>query len=131
MLLTIAPPRGRDAFGSGHFGAPRGGRDHLGCDYACAVGTKVCSLTNGVVTKLGYAYSDDLSYRYVEVTDGGGYKHRYFYVSPMVLVNDRIYRTDVLGTAQDISARYDDNLRKMRNHVHYEILKGRVAVDPE
>lgn len=131
MLLIIAPPRGTDDFGSGHFGAPRGSRSHRGIDYFTAPGSKVCSMSDGIVTKLGYPYAHALQYRYVEVSDAGGYKHRYFYVKPTVRVNDRISRTDVLGIAQNISEYYDTGTKKMKPHVHYEILKGTTPIDPE
>ena len=122
MLLTIAPKRGRDAWGSGAFGASRGSRDHNGIDYHVVRGTKICSLTDGRVTKLGYPYGDDLSYRYVEVTDAGGFRHRYFYVEPTIGLGEMVDRGTVIGLAQDIKARYDDNpQRQMRNHVHYEV----------
>ena len=136
MLLTIATKRGSDAWGSGEYGASRGSRRHNGIDYHTVAGTKICSMTEGKVTKLGYPYGDDLSYRYVEITDPGGYRHRYFYVEPTVKMGETVQRTDVIGVAQDIKARYDDNPeRSMKNHVHYEIFKmnfgEREYSDPE
>lgn len=135
MLLTIATQRGSDAWGSGHFGASRGSRTHNGIDYWVPEGTKICSMSDGKVTKLGYPYGDDLSYRYVEVTDAGGYQHRYFYVEPRVRVGQVVRRTHVIGQAQDIAGRYDEPQKVMRNHVHYEIFKlengKRKYIDPE
>ena len=136
MLLTIAVQRGRDAYGSGEFGASRGSRTHNGVDYHTVAGTKICSMVDGRVTKLGYPYGDDLSYRYVEITDSGGFQHRYFYVQPGVVIGQQVVRTEVIGTAQDIKARYDDDPeRAMKNHVHYEIFKVengiRKYTDPE
>ena len=128
MILAILPKRGTDQWGSGELGAPRGNRKHNGIDYACAPDTIVCSLTDGHVTKLGYPYGDDLSYRYVEVTDFRGYQHRYFYVQPSVEVGERVERGDMVGKAQDIQERYDTN---MKNHVHYEIKQDEVYLDPE
>jgi murein DD-endopeptidase MepM/ murein hydrolase activator NlpD len=79
------------------------------------------SNTAGVVTKIGYPYEDDLSYRYIEITDNSNYKHRYFYVCPAVKVGQRITAGKMIGTVQNIAARYTKN-GKMRNHVHYEII---------
>ncbi len=130
MLLAKLPKRGTDAWGSGEFGASRGSRTHNGIDYACYPETPVYSLTDGLVTKLGYPYGDDLSFRYVEV-ESKGLKHRYFYVEPSVKVGDVVNRLDLLGYAQDIAGRYDKPGKIMKNHVHYEIKEGSKFLDPE
>lgn len=113
--------RGCDAKGCGHFGASRGSRKHNGIDYKCDAGDKVLAPASGLVTHLGYCYSDDLTYRYVEITDKEGLRHRVFYISPHVRIGNRVgCDVDVIGAAQDIQARHG---KDMRNHVHYEIKK--------
>lgn len=112
-------PRGRDGYGSGAFLASRGSRLHNGFDLAAPVGTGILSPVAGTVTKIGYPYADDLSYRYVQILDGRGRRHRVFYVDPLVLVDDTIEVDDLLGTAQDLTTRYNQFL--MTNHVHYEV----------
>ena len=109
-----------DPAGDGHYGAPRGFRKHIGCDYCYQVGEAVSSPVSGEVTKLGYPYGDDLQWRYVEVTDAGGDRHRLFYVEPAVQVGDQVSEDDTIGNAQDISLRYPG--QGMLAHVHYEIL---------
>lgn len=131
MLLATLPPRGTDDFGSGAFEAPRGSKKHKGIDFACYPGTMIFSHTAGIVTKLGYAYKNDLSFRYVEVTDNDRLRHRYFYLNPLVAVGDPVKKGDLIGSNQNIADRYsvikvkDGKLlsKVMRNHCHYEVLK--------
>lgn len=120
-----------DPAGQGHYGASRGSRKHRGIDYVCDVelGWPVLSPCDGKVTKVGYPYADDLSWRYVQVTDAGGRDHRVFYIDPLVAVGDRVQRGDDLGTPQDITQRYPG--QGMTPHVHYEIKQGSEYLDPE
>lgn len=116
-----------DDFGCGHFGASRGLRKHIGVDILASDGDLVKAIAKGTVTKLGYPYGDDLSYRYVEVTASDGLKCRYFYVWPSVRLGDSIAIGTVLGTCQDLTRRY----AKISNHWHFEILDNSgKAYDP-
>ncbi|MDX1341254.1 MAG: M23 family metallopeptidase [Reinekea sp.] len=131
MIAAELPKRGTDDWGNGEFGASRGDRQHNGIDYACYPGTPIYSKVYGSVTKLGYPYGDDLSYRYVQITDNEGLKHRFFYVQPDVKVGDRVTPQTVIGTAQDIAGRYAQPDKVMKNHIHYEIKNGSRFIDPE
>lgn len=123
MITATLPPRGTDAWGSGEFGASRGSRSHKGIDYACFPETIIHTPVTGTVTKLGYPYGDDLSFRYVEVTTRDKNRHRLFYTSPEVSVGELVSRGDIVGTAQDIAGKYHrDDREPMTNHIHYEIL---------
>lgn len=115
--------RGADDWGAGHFGASRGGRPHNGVDIATVPGEPIYCYNRGEVTRLGYAYADDLKYRIVDITDGD-YRWRYFYVEPTVKVGDRVEAFDQIGFDQNIAARYAarDPNRKMVNHMHLEII---------
>jgi len=124
MIPAILPKRGLDPWGSGEFGAPRGVRSHKGVDWLCYPGTRIGAPVGGTVTKLGYPYKDDLSYRYVEITDRYGRRWRLFYVFPDVEVGQVVNRGKIVGESQDISARYRDPKRApMQNHVHLEVLQ--------
>ena len=127
MIKVIAPKRKADKHGMGHFGAPRGDRKHIGIDYACAPGSQVLSTVTGIVTKLGYAYADDLSFRYVEITEDH-IKHRFFYVEPSVKEGDYIKEDEIIGASQSLNERYEG----ITEHVHYEILdRGNNPLDPD
>lgn len=117
MLTIITPPRDLDDFGSGHYGASRGSRTHHGVDYAALPKSRLLSPVEGVVTKLGHPYADDLGYRYVEVTDMQEFKWRFFYVKPSVIVDDIIRLNSSLGFVQDLDLRY----KGITNHIHLEI----------
>jgi murein DD-endopeptidase MepM/ murein hydrolase activator NlpD len=123
-----------DDAGLGHFGASRKRRGkqygHQGIDYENPVGGRVVSPVNGTVTRTsGTLYTDDPSYKYVEVTDDNGGRHRLFYVSAdgSVKKGARINKGSLVGTSQDIAAKDS----RMKNHLHYEIKnQAGVALDP-
>lgn len=78
------------------------------------------SAVSGTVTRIGYPYGDDLSYRYVEIKTEKGYVVRHFYVEPSegLKVGDKAEagRTEI-GTTQDLDRRYEG----ITNHVHVEV----------
>lgn len=117
--LVTLQVRGTDAHGSGEWGASRGDRAHVGVDYVVEPGWLAVTPVSGVITRLGYPYRDDLSYRYVEVTDSQGLRHRLFYVKPLpsISIGTRVEIHDPVGTVQDIAARYPG----ITQHIHYEI----------
>ncbi len=125
MILIIPQQREPDAYGAGYFGAPRGSRTHNGVDYACAPGSVILSPVDGVVSKLGYPYSDDLSFKYVEVTTEDDMRVRLFYVEPSVTTGDQVYAaTSVLGSSQKLGDRYgkdDRHASAITEHVHIEV----------
>lgn len=127
MITAKLKKRGTDKWGSGEFGASRGDRTHNGIDYACEPGTQICSPYAGKVTKLGYPYGDDLSFRYVEVTDYSQRQHRIFYVEPSVEVGKFIADGEVVGVSQKLGNRYPE----ITEHVHYEVIKDGEYLNPE
>lgn len=110
MIQIIPQMRGRDPQGAGYHGASRGNRKHNGVDFVASVGDyvqlspgdPVKAMNAGTVTKLGYPYAHDLSFRYVQVTDDNGIDCRYFYIEPCVDDGQRIAIGDVLGTLQEL-----------------------------
>ena len=131
MINAKLPLRECDSMGCGHYGAPRGDRTHKGIDFTCPPDYEICSKIEGEVTKLGYPYRDALEFRYVEVTSSDGYRHRYFYVEPLVHVGDFVEEGDVVGKCQDVAGHWGGG---MKNHVHYEIMvpgNDREWVDPK
>ena len=129
-MKIIPPIRKNDAHGSGEFGAPRGEKTHRGVDLACYEGSTVLSLTDGLVTKLGYPYdpSDRLKghLRYVQVTyDETNY--RYFYILPTVKVGDTVKVDDPLGKTQGLTKIY----KGITDHFHLEITRDGIYLNPE
>jgi len=118
-LRIIAPVRDHDTFGSGLYGASRDGgkRTHSGIDFACYPGSIILASSSGTVTKLGYPYKDDPTYRYVEVTDHDLRRFRYFYVKPSVSMNQMIIKGGAIGKSQELNRRYPG----ITEHVHLEI----------
>ena len=112
-----------DAEGSGIFAARRGSKRHKGLDYEFYEGETIVSPVSGIVTRLGYAYSDE-PYRLVEIRSHKGYLlWRFLYVEPLVAAGQKIEVDQTIGTAQAISNKYGS---KMTDHVHVEI-----NIDPE
>ena len=142
MLLSQAPLRGTDDWGDGAYGSSRGSRVHSGEDAVMAAGSLIMSPVSGVISSFGCAYSDDLSYRIVNIKDAREYTHRLFYVRPLdtIKVGDNVLEGALIGEAQDIAKRYDTvtlragkmETKLMKNHVHYEILNpAGKPVDPK
>ena len=123
MQKSFLPPIIRsDAAGDGHFGAARGARTHRGVDYVCRPGYFVFSPISGKVTRLGYVYVNDPFWRYVEITDNRKYRHRLFYVLPLIQFGELVVQGQIIGEAQNISDRYPDAEYPMIPHVHYELI---------
>lgn len=127
IVSTNLRKRTSDKYGSGNFGAPRGNHPHNGVDYICPPDSQVQSPVDGIVTKLGYPYGDDLSFRYVEITDKQQRKHRFFYVEPSVLEGWHIAVNDIIGMSQSLQKRYPE----ITDHIHYEVMINGSYVDPE
>lgn len=123
-MHILAIQRKPDSYGSGSFGASRGKtRKHVGIDYNCSPGSLIFAPLPGKVTKLGYPYADDLSFRYVEVTTDEGIRSRVFYIYPLVELGDIVSTDSVIGRSQDLTKRYPaDGSHKeaISNHCHWE-----------
>ena len=118
MVIKVIPPiRTTDVRGSGAYHAPRSYGKHNGVDVAILPKSAVLSATIGTVTKLGYMYNDDLSYRYVRIVTPLGYTLSYCYVSPAVKVGDEVSVDQWIGNVQDIGARYEG----ITPHIHLSV----------
>ena len=133
MIAKTLKPRGIDDWGDGSFGAPRGKdknknpKFHKGIDYCADPGDEILAPIAGAVTKLGYPYTpkqgDKITYRYVEITDYAGRRHRIFYIDPTVGIEQHINLNTIIGISQDIAGKFHHKDKKpMINHIHYEIL---------
>lgn len=114
--------------GKGHYGASRGSRSHRGVDFACYPSSVLVTPVTGEVTKIGYPYADGVggvgdteeAYRYVQVTDMNGDRHRFFYVEPLVEVGQVVIEdSHYLGVSQSLKRRHG---AAMDDHIHYEVI---------
>ncbi len=113
----IMPTRGRL---SSRYGM-RGGRMHYGIDIAAPTGTAIKAADGGKVVYAGWKGS----YGYmVEIDHENGYKTRYAHCSKIeVKVGDRVYKGQII-------ARVGNTGRSTGSHLHFEVLKNGVNVNP-
>jgi len=123
-----------DGGGAGHFGAPRGDRNHRGVDFLSITGEPVSAPCSGTITRIGVCYADDQSYRLVEIA-ASRCKVIVMYVNPTVAPGEFVLSGDRIGYAQNIVRRYPS--MGMSNHVHLELycnsgeaMLGRTGVVP-
>jgi murein DD-endopeptidase MepM/ murein hydrolase activator NlpD len=122
---TGRAPRAVDAYGEGRFHASRdgGSREHEGVDYVAVAGQVVEAPISGYVAKIGYAYPDDTSLRYVEIDNPALHiTARAFYVDPSVQVGDAVAIGRPIGQAHTLQRKYPDGIT---DHIHLEIADGR------
>lgn len=132
-INVIPMMRGRDAQGAGRHGASRAGgsRLHNGCDFVSNCdgvklipGDSVLAFMPGKVTKLGYPYAHDFSFRYVQITDANNYNLRYFYVFPQVEEGEEVGAGTVLGSLQELP------YPGIEQHFHFEVTRNGLHIDP-
>jgi peptidoglycan LD-endopeptidase LytH len=114
-------PRGEDAYGEGRFHASRDGgeREHEGVDYIATPGQAVSAPISGYVSKIGFAYPDDQTLKFVEIENPALHlTARAFYVDPDVAVGDTVAVGQPIGHAHSLQARYPLGIT---DHVHLEI----------
>lgn len=127
ITTTTLQKRGQDKWGSGEFGAPRGNHTHNGIDYCVEPEMQILSPAAGKITKHGYPYADDLSFRYVQITDKDGKNHRVFYCEPILPIGRIVKKDTVIGFSQDLTERYPG----ITPHIHYEIMEDGKYLNPE
>jgi peptidoglycan LD-endopeptidase LytH len=124
-------PRGEDAYGEGRFHASRDGgeREHEGVDYIATAGQTVSAPISGYVTKIGFAYPDDQTLKFVEIENPALHlTARAFYVDPDVAVGDAVAVGQPIGHAHSLQARYPLGIT---DHIHLEIAARGRKLDAE
>lgn len=121
-----------DGAGDGRFGAPRGDHEHKGLDFLAQPGQPVVMpIAVGRGRRLAYPYHYEGDYCGIEVEGYargvGGVIMKMFYMIPFQ-VDVEILEGSLIGWAQDISKKYGE---PMRPHIHLEIRKNGVLIDPE
>lgn len=118
--------RGCDAGGCGHFGASRGARLHKGYDVLSIPGAQVRSPVKGKITRFVDPYGDG-RYNGIQI-DTEKEVWKIMYMQPIQqLINRDVKPGDILGYAQNIALKYPS----VQPHLHVEIWKNGVAIDPE
>ena len=124
--------RGDDPTGHGHYGARRsGGRRHKGLDLKATPRTSFNAPFDCVIIRKGYVYGGDTRYRLAEIKGVGQFKDltaKVMYLTDFDVTDKVIRRGRALGTVQDLSARHGT---KMINHVHFELYRSGVLINPE
>jgi murein DD-endopeptidase MepM/ murein hydrolase activator NlpD len=103
------------------FGVARGNTRHQGIDLSAPAGTPVWCTAGG---KVQFAGKDGRYGKTVVVDHGGGYRTRYAHLKKIeVHEKERVKRGDVIG-------RVGKTGNATGTHLHYEVLKNGVAVNP-
>lgn len=130
---TFPLDKGSYKWGGG-FGAPRGDegeRLHEGVDLLCAYGQPLHSVSDGVVTKIGWltlggwrigVQSDDGVYYY--------YAHLSVY-APGLDVGSNVYKGQLIGYAGDSGKGPEGTVGLMEPHLHFGMYVNDIAIDAE
>jgi len=103
------------------FGAPRGASRHEGIDLAAPSGTPVTATAPG---KVVFAGKDGRYGKTVVIDHGGGYRTRYAHLKKIdTKKGKRVKRGDVIG-------RVGKSGNASGAHLHYEVLRNGVPVNP-
>ncbi|MCI0505104.1 MAG: M23 family metallopeptidase [Gammaproteobacteria bacterium] len=133
--------RGADAFGAGHFNAPRGGRRHDGVDYIATPNQAVAAPMSGKVVRITRPYPTGIDANVLsglEIHASDGSSCQIWYISPNTnLVGTLVHAGDKIGTARTLQIRYPPrptpsrNAGVMTDHVHVRIHdRNNRPVDP-
>lgn len=103
-------------------GVPGFGREHPGIDFAAKTGTEVKSTASGSVIYVGW---DETYGNLVAIDHGNGYVTYYGHNSKnLVNVGDSVLRGDVIALSGNTG-------RSSAPHLHYEIRKDDIPINPE
>jgi len=108
-----------DRAGAGRYHAPRSGRLHSGLDFLCFPGQNiVCPISNAEAIRYAYPY-EDKSYSGIFLRNSH-FDLMIFYFTPADdIFGKPLSQGEVIGTAQDITQRYDSPF--MKPHIHMQI----------
>ena len=100
--------------------------EHTGVDFASEVGTSVLAVDEGVVESI--YKSDLLTGTEIIINHGDGVKTLYRFVTEVdgLKVGDKVEKGEVIATVAEANG----NEYKDGAHLHFEILKNDVSVDP-
>jgi len=119
--------RGADKWGSGAFGASRGGRQHNGVDIVVYPGQDIKAPISGKITRHAIAYANDPDFKGL-VIENDRYQVKMLYLNPSYQPGTTVTKGAVIATAQNIASKYPG----MVPHVHFEVLDKQTnkIIDP-
>ena len=123
-----------DKSGNGHYGASRsnGTRKHAGVDLEIIPGEIINAPFQAKIIREAYPYTADLSYHgiYLQNMEDNSIKLKMFYLEKLsnLKPGDIIERGQPIAIAENITAKYSQN---MKAHIHVEIYKDNLRVNPE
>jgi len=124
MLIspTGKPPRVSDKWGSGLFGASRGGiRLHAGCDYICEVNQPVIAPHDGNFFRYSFPYPNNILQGAIFTTRWGWWRVFYVMIHPEIAIQGkRVTQGQEIGTAMDRTTQGPKPCPEMIPHVHLE-----------
>lgn len=133
--FLVQPPDGKLAFPIDpeprcyildNFGDCRGTRQHIGIDIMASKGQTVYAVADGQLTQQ-YLDTGSAGYGWT-LQDADGNRYRYFHLDsfePGLKIASRVTFGQVLGYVGSTGTNSDDN-----NHLHFEVHRDGVAVDP-
>lgn len=119
--------RACDASGCGTFGASRTHGTHEGEDYIAEPNESIFSPISGKVIRFPFPYASDQRYTGILIQNEN-YSVKIFYMKASVNAGEIVQAGQVIGTAQNIAAKYSS---PMTNHIHVEMRnKANTLVKP-
>ncbi len=113
-----------DGWGQGHFGAPRGNKQHDGLDLIVTPTQPIFSMIDGMVEKYEQCYSHDPRWRGIQIANSQ-LRVELWYMEPLhVKVGEFVKVGDLVGAAQDISTKYPPTEKapyNMKPHIHVRV----------
>ncbi len=97
--------------------------DHFGIDYSASEGTQIRATANGLVTG---SYYDEALGNVLEIDHGNGYKTKFAHCSEAIAVKgNTVLRGEMIATVGNSGTATNGA------HLHYEVTKDGVPVNPE
>lgn len=119
-----------DPLGCGYFGASRGDRSHQGIDFIVTENQSIRAPFDCKVLRYGYPYTDDSSYRLVEIQGTGkesAYTAKVMYIKPTLPVGATVKKGAALCKADSLARKFGPT---MTPHVHFELRYNGLLIDP-
>lgn len=123
--------RNCDAFGCGYYGASRGKRTHKGIDFKVNEDEPIKAPFDCTIVRYGYPYENDNLQRLVEIKGFGNYSDytaKIMYIKPIHAIGTLINKGSTVCFAGNIKNKYGNS---MINHVHFELYKNGILINPE